>query len=418
MLAQLRKLSKNLPTFLTALILAITVWIIAVTASDPTEDRLYPFTVPVEVIGQNAGLVITSDIPSSISLRLSAPQSVWNILNNQQASVRALVDLSGLEAGTHVVEVQIQISATPVKVISYSPNTITIRLENLASRVMQISLVTIGDPAVGYLAEDPVLETDQVTVTGPASQVNLVQEVRATLDINQAYDNINRTINLLVLDASENVIEDVNLSPERITVQQDINQRYGYRNVVVTVQVEGQVADGYRLTNTSVFPPLVTVFSSDPQVVNELPGYVNTVPLNLSGLKDDVDISLPLNLPDGVSVVDDRTSVLVRLSVAAVQSSLPLANVPVEVTGLSPLLSAKLSPQTVTIILSGPLPLLDAINYDDIRVVIDMTDYEVGTYQLEPVVELVPGEITVESIQPEVINIEVIVAPTPTPGLP
>ncbi len=47
-----------------------------------------------------------------------------------------------------------------------------------------------------------------------------------------------------------------------------------------------------------------------------------------------------------------------------------------------------------------------------------MTDYEVGSYQLEPVVELVPGEITVESIQPEVINIEVVIAPTPTPGLP
>ncbi len=105
---------------------------------------------------------------------------------------------------------------------------------------------------------------------------------------------------------------------------QDINQRYGYRNVVVTVLVEGQVADGYRLTNTTVFPPLVTVFSSDPAIVNELPGYVNTVPLNLTGLKDDVDISLPLNLPEGVSVVDDRTSVLVRLSVAAVQSSMPV----------------------------------------------------------------------------------------------
>ncbi len=253
-----------------------------------------------------------------------------------------MVDLSGLEAGTHVVEVQIQISATPVKVISYTPNTISIRLENLASRVMKISLVTTGDPAVGYLVDDPILETDQVTVTGPASQVNLVQEVRATLDINQAYDNINRTLNLLALDASENVLEEVTLTPERITVEQDINQRYGYRNVVVTVQVEGQVADGYRLTNTSVFPPLVTVFSSDPQVVNELPGYVNTVPLNLSGLKDDVDINLPLNLPEGVSVVDDRTSVLVRLSVAAVQSSLPLANVPVEVIGLSPLLSCKI----------------------------------------------------------------------------
>ncbi len=60
--------------------------------------------------------------------------------------------------------------------------------------------------------------------------------------------------------------------------------------------------------------------------------------------------------------------------------------------------------------------MLDAINRDDIRVVIDMTDYEVGSYQLEPVVELVPGEITIESIQPEVINIEVVIAPHPPQG--
>ncbi len=115
MVSRLRKLSKNFPTFLTALVLAIAVWIIAVTASDPTEDRLYPFTIPVEVIGQNAGLVITSDIALQHLFKLSAPQSVWDILNNQQASVRAIVDLSGLEAGTHVVEVQIQISVTPVQ---------------------------------------------------------------------------------------------------------------------------------------------------------------------------------------------------------------------------------------------------------------------------------------------------------------
>lgn len=413
-----KALSKNFPTFLTALVLAIAVWIVAVTASDPTEDRLYPYPVPIEVIGQGSNLLITNDIPSNISLQLSAPRSVWNILTNQQASVRALVDLAGLEAGIHVVEVQIQISVTPVKVINFTPSTVSVTLENLASRSMAVSLVTIGDPAVGYQVDDPQVDTDLVTVTGPASQVNLVQEVRATLDINQAYDDISRTLSLTALDANENVIDDVTLSPERVTVTQAINQRYGYRNVVVTVQVEGQVADGYRLTNTSVFPPLVTVFSADPEIVNNLPGYISTIPLNLTGLNDDVDISLPLNLPEGVSVVDNRTTVLVRLSVAAIQSSLPLSNVPVEVIGLSPTLTANLAPETVTVLLSGPVSVLDTITADSIRVVIDLTDYEIGTYQLEPVVELVPGELTVENIQPEVINIEVVLAPTPTPEAP
>ena len=36
----------------------------------------------------------------------------------------------------------------------------------------------------------------------------------------------------------------------------------------------GYVADGYKLTNITVSPPTVTVFSSDPTLVNELPGYV------------------------------------------------------------------------------------------------------------------------------------------------
>ena len=415
MMGFLRRVGKLFPTFVTALVLAAVVWIIAVTASDPTEDRLYPFSIPIEVVGQDSGLLITNDLPASISLQLSAPQSVWNTLNNQQASVRAIADISGLDAGTHVVEIQIQISVNPVKVINLNPNTVSITLENLASRSVPISLVTIGEPAVGYTADEPVLDIDEVTISGPASQVNLVQEIRATLDINQAYDNISRTLNLTALDANENAIKDVSITPERVNVEQAISQRYGYRNVVVTVLVEGQVADGYRLTNTAVFPPLITVFSADPQVVNDLPGYVNTVPVNLTGLQDDVDISLPINLPEGFSVVDEQTTVLVRLSVAAIQSSLPLANIPIEVIGLPPLLEARLAPETVTVILSGPLPILDQIDKEDIRIIIDMTDYEEGTYQLQPVVELVPDGLTVESIQPEVINIEVVPEPTPTP---
>src|SRR5665648_333093 len=114
MLDKLRKLSKNLPSFFTALALAITVWIIAVTASDPTQDRQYPNTIPIEVVGQDVGLVLTSDIPNSESVTLNAPHSVWNGLLSQQSPVRAILDISGLGAGTHIVNVQVQVAARAV----------------------------------------------------------------------------------------------------------------------------------------------------------------------------------------------------------------------------------------------------------------------------------------------------------------
>jgi YbbR domain-containing protein len=412
----LRNSKRVIPTFFTALVLATTVWIIAVTASDPAENRTYPRNVPIEIVGEDTNLVITSELPTNVVIVLNTPQSVWEKIMSTQAPVRAVLDLSGLQAGTHLIELQIQVSIRPVKVVSYSPRNVSVTLEQLSSKIVPLSLDIRGEPAIGYQAEDPVVDIKQITVTGPISQVDKVAEVRATVDINQSYEDINRTVNVVALDKNETIISDVTLTPERVNVFQEINQRYGYRNVIVSVDVEGQVADGYRLTNISVTPLAVTVYSSNPQIVNDLPGYVQTKPLNLTGLKDDVDVSLLLDLPEGVLVVGDNRTVLVRVSIAAVQSSMPVANIPIEVIGLPDNLKAILAPETVTLLISGPLPILDQINIKDIRVTLDLTDYKIGTYQLQPVVELPSEEITVDSIQPEIIDVEVIRAPTPAPG--
>ena len=416
MWAFFRKVKKGLPTFITALVLAITVWIIAVTASDPAENRSYPRNVPIEIVGQDTNLVMTSDLPTNVSIVLNTPQSVWTAILSAQAPVRAVVDLSGLGAGTHTVDLQIQVNIQPVKVVSYSPRAVSIKLEALASKAFPLDLVIRGEPAIGYQAEDPILSTDQIVVTGPISQVERVAKIQATLDINQAYEDISRIINVVALDQNDMVVDDVTLSPDRVEVEQGINQRYGYRNVIVSVNLEGQVADGYRLTNIAVFPLAVTVYSSNPEIVNELPGYVQTMPLNLDNFKDDVDVSLLLDLPEGVLVVGEQRTVLVRVSIAAVQTSLPIANIPIEIIGLPENLKANLFPEFITIIISGPLPIIDQLKPEDIRVYLDLTDYEVGTYQLQPVVELPSEEIVVDSIQPELIDLEVIIAPTPTPG--
>jgi len=176
------------------------------------------------------------------------------------------------------------------------------------------------------------------------------------------------------------------------------------------VVVTGQVASGYRLTNISVFPPAVTVFSADPQIVSDLPGFIETEPLNIEGLKDDLDISLRLNLPEGISVVEDQTEVLVRVGIAAIESSLTLPNLPVEITGLQPGLSVQISPETVTVIIAGPVALLDRLRASDVRAVVDLTSLSEGTYQIQPEVEILISELRTESLLPE--NVEVIISRT------
>ena len=159
----------------------------------------------------------------------------------------------------------------------------------------------------------------------------------------------------------------------------------------------------------------MTVFSSDLQAISSLPGYVETMPFDLTDLKDDLDISLPLNLPEGVSVVGDQT-VLVRVGIAAIQSSLPLANQEITIVGLAPNLAATLSPETIDLILSGPLPLLDALKAGDVTISIDVTGLGRGVYQLEPKIEISIAEIKVESVLPGTIEVLITFAPTPTSG--
>ncbi|GIV65660.1 MAG: CdaR family protein [Chloroflexota bacterium] len=410
MIEVFRRLLRLLPSLITAFILALAVWISAVSSSDPLDERTYPNPLPIEIVGQDPGLVITSPIPSSVTVVLSAPQSIWNQLTTETGSVRAFLDLSGLEAGSHTIPVKVQISARPVRKIAQSPQTITITLERLASKEFPIRVMTRGSPAVGYTADTPTLSQTSVTVSGPESQVNRVAEVQAILDISQATETINRTVNLIAVDANDNPINGLSLLPDRVTVRQNISQRFGYRNVVVKVVVLGQVASGYRLTNISVFPPAVTVFSADPQIVSDLPGFIETEPLNINGLKDDLDISLSLNLPAGVSVVGDQTDVLVRVGVAAIESSLTLPNIPVEITGLQPGLSATISPETITVIISGPVALLDRLRATDVRAVVDLSTLSEGTYQIEPEVEILIAELRTESLLPE--SVEVIISRT------
>jgi YbbR domain-containing protein len=417
MLNFLRRAIKTLPTLLTAFLLALVLWIYAVTSTDPTESGTYATPIPIEIIGQDPALVRMGSLPATLTLKLSAPHSIWTDLNNQPGLIRAIVDLSGLGAGTHVLPVQVQIGTRPAQIESFSPATVEITLENLKSRTLPISLVTQGEVAVGYQVEAPTLSTDSVTITGPEVLVNQVAEVQAILDIGLSQQSITRTITLTAVDEVQSPVTGITISPNEVTVTQDITQRFGYRSVVVNVVVTGQVAQGYRLTNISVFPPAVTVYSADPSIVDSLPGYVQTEALDLVNATDDLDIFLDLSLPEGVSVVGGQETVLVRVGIAAIESSAAYSNMTVEVVGLASTLKAAIAPEEVTVIVAGALSMLDQLTIDGIRVTVDLTGLSPGTYQLTPNVEITIQNLRVESILPETVEVVIssALSPTPTP---
>lgn len=406
MLNRLREMANNLPMLLLALALALAVWISAVTQDDPTQLRIYPGGVAVEVVGQDPSLILTSDIPSRVSVTLKAPSSVWSRLTNENIPVKGVVDLSGLNAGTYDVQAQIQFGISPIQVVACDQCKLTLTLEKLVSKEFEVQLVQSGELAVGYQAGNPVMDQKTVVVSGPESAVNRVTEVRAVLALNKANSSISRAASLEALDSQSALVSDVTITPNKVDVSMAVTQRGGYRNVVVKVSPSGRVASGFRVTNISVFPPTVTVFSADPALVDELPGYVETAALDLTGIKDDLDLQLLLNLPPGVTVVGEQT-VNVQVGIAAIEGSVTFTDMKVQVEGLKDGLQAEISPEAVDIIISGPLPTLDTLTINDFRVVVDLSGEDEGSYQRVPTVEFQKPDLNIQSILPGSVEITI-----------
>ncbi|GJQ36109.1 MAG: hypothetical protein JETCAE01_21190 [Anaerolineaceae bacterium] len=406
----------NYRTFLWAFALAVAVWISSVTSADPNQMRALEAPVPIEIIGQPANLVFSESIPKEVEVSLRAPASVWKIIEADPRVVRAILDISSLSSGEHSLDLQIQVDARPVQIVSVTPKTISFILEPLITKPMDLDVRISGEVAIGYQVGEISLEPVSVIVSGAQSRVQEVTRARVSVDLNRIRENFDQFIKVEALDERGQPVSGVTVSPESVHVVLPVTQQGGYRDVAVKVTTLGRVASGYRLTDISVSPPVVTIYSEDPALVNSLPGVLETQPLDLQNAQDDITTRLKLSLPAGISVIGEQT-VLVQAGVSPIESSVTLSGQRIEIIGLDSDLNVQISPTSVDIILSGPLPILDTLTRQSVRVTVDLTGLGEGTYQLAPVVEVLVSNIAAESILPNTIEISLtpLDASTPTP---
>jgi YbbR domain-containing protein len=404
---QIRKIIRSLPTLFTAVMFAAAVWIFAVTQADPTETRNYPRALPIEIIGLDPSLMILNEIPQQVNLAFRAPASIHAQFENDTNLIDVILDLSGLESGVHTVTPQVNLGLSPAEVVRLNPASIFIKLDSVVTENFPIDLRVIGNPTIGYEIQTPELSDEMVLISGPKSLIDTIDNVIAEINVSDASENIDRVIEVIPLDADDVPVTGVTLNPAIIQVSVPVTQRGGFRTVVVKIVTSGQIAAGYRLTNIFAMPPTVTIFSADPNLVDTIPGFVETAPINLNAANEDIEIRVSLNLPEGINVVGSQ-NVTVQIGIDPIQSSVSFANVPIQIEGLGQGLQVEISPENVDIFLSGPLPFLDELDQTSILVLIDLTDRGPGTYQLAPEVLLENDQISVDVILPS--SIEVIIS--------
>jgi len=160
-------LRRNRLLKLLSLLLAIAFWF-AVSGEERTETSL---NMNLELVNLNRNLMVTSEIPPAMQVRVVGSRSMVN--NLSQSRLTQTLDLTGYKSGRHTFSLGPNSFSLPrgVQVIRIQPNPITLTLAATITRTLPIKPVLENNPAEGYELVNVNTRTAQVTVKGPSTEL-------------------------------------------------------------------------------------------------------------------------------------------------------------------------------------------------------------------------------------------------------
>ena len=175
-------LKRNRLLKLLSLLLAIAFWF-AVSGEERTETSL---NMTLELVNRNQNLMVTSEVPPAIQVRVVGSRSIVN--NLSQARLTQTLDLNGYKSGRHTFSLGPNSFSLPrgVQVVRIQPNPITLTLAATITRTLPIKPVLENNPAEGYELVSINTRPAQVTVKGPSTELAELQFI-PTLPIDLSF---------------------------------------------------------------------------------------------------------------------------------------------------------------------------------------------------------------------------------------
>ncbi|MFN8471968.1 MAG: CdaR family protein [Anaerolineae bacterium] len=415
----MRLLLGNLSSLILAFVLALLVWFVATSESNPLQDGITPpGGVPVEAVNIPQGNELVGGMNERVQVRLVAPRNSWDLIS--ASDFRAYVDLKDLEPGIRSVPVTVvctRCAENRARILGVTPKDVVVRLEPTAQRDMEVQVGLIGDAALGFVLQKPIVTPSQVSIKGPRSAVESVAQVQARLPLTiSPRADVERLVTLSPLDKDGNTVSGVAVDPPQVSVRVPVEQEQGYRELAVSVVRDITPANGYWISSITVAPTTVTV-KGPPAQIKALPGYLQTQPVTATGVTQGFERNVPLVVPDGISVVDPPSgSVAVKVGVDVERSGRTIDR-PVIVRGLPPDWQATVSPSHVQIVLQGPVADLNGVDSNsNIQVVLDASGLPAGTQNVAPKIVGVPESLD-RRLAPDRVDVT-ITAPTPIARTP
>ncbi len=411
MIRALRFLVRNWPLKLGAIALA-TVLYAGLVLSENVQTWASP--VPIVPVRLPANAVLVGNLPSVTGIRFIAAPDVAARLTSD--SFRASIDLSAAvvdpERPFVTASVRLEVADSRVTIVDYTPREILVQLDPLISKSVPVEVET-GDVPSGLTVGPPELSYSQVTVSGPASVVDLVRAARAQVVIQPSGLDVDADVPLVAVDALGNTVRPVDIRPDTVRVRIRVGSQAQTKSLPINPVATGTPATGYEVVSVGVEPVLVTV-EGDPDALAPL-ARIDTEPVSVSGATSDVTATVGLVLPSGVHALStDQVRVVVRI---APETATRTFSVGLVLAGARDDRRYDLSTDRVAVTVGGAVADLDRLVGRDLVATLDVAALGPGSYPVDVRITL-PAGLTVVAVSPPTVTVTVTVPTSPTPASP
>jgi YbbR domain-containing protein len=369
--------------------------------------------VPIQRINQpNGAYVITQELPT---VEVHYRQSRDTTSGPTTSSFAATVDLSQYDmqrAGQpQSLPVQVSSLADGISALDYSPTTVTLTLDTLSSKEVDVR-VEHGPVPQGLELGTPSLSVTTVSARGPSSLVSQVVSARASISIDASGIDFQGPVELQGVDANGNPVASVDITPSSVIVRVPVTTQETNKTVPVVPRITGSPAAGFQVNAVTVTPATLTVRGTPDLLasVTEL----STQAIDLKGLSAAKTFSVKPVLPTGLRAVSGTpATIAVKLDIAAALASktflvgVVCRNVPAGDTCL---------PQVgqISMTLAGSQPALAALKAASFTPSLEVGGLAPGSHAVTPTVSL-PAGISLVAFSPGQVTV-IISAPSPSPS--
>lgn len=392
---QWRRIATPFALAFVSLIAAVVLWVAVSDAENPNQVRTISAAIEVRPVNVPDGLAIERIDPAVVSVTVSTTEETFKRLT--ASDFRAEINLASERRPSSEQTIEVSVVGNldrDVKIVSSSPAIATVTLETSSSKQVPVRVVPIGAPPQGYTLAEGQASPSNVTVTGAASLIRLVEYAAAEVNVTGLRATIQQQTQLIPRDAQGLDISGIQIEPSTADVRLAITQQEVVLSLPIVPAVQGTVADGYNLVGISSDPPALAV--TGPLEVLQAVSFLTTDSVDASGLKAEVTRTVRLRIPAGLQA--SRDSVVVRLRVVPAQGEVILAVAP-QVTSVGDNLQASLQTTSVDILLRGELPTLRSLTSESVKATINASGLAEGVHVLQPQVSA-PEGVEVVSINP------------------